>query len=163
MIIIDCAYQHTFLGDYSMQKNPHRYDNLLHHKRPAAPAPMDAIKRAAQFAPFAALNGYDDQVKETARLTFDEIHLDEVEISTLDYKLQVLKEHLNEKPEISITYYIPDSESHKGSKKSGGQYMKHTGFIVKFDTNKQTITLDNNLVLPIRRITSIDWDITYET
>ena len=42
--------------------------NLPHHVS-ARHAPMPMIKRAAQFAPFSALAGYDDAIAETARLT----------------------------------------------------------------------------------------------
>ena len=48
-----------------------RYDdiiNLPHHVSTNLPR-MSMHNRAAQFAPFAALVGYDDAVAETARLT----------------------------------------------------------------------------------------------
>lgn len=54
----------------STQKT-HKYDdiiNLPHHQSKTRPH-MSVADRAAQFAPFAALAGYDDAVKETARLT----------------------------------------------------------------------------------------------
>ena len=42
--------------------------NLPHHVSKTRPQ-MSMLERAAQFSPFAALNGYDDAVKETGRLT----------------------------------------------------------------------------------------------
>ena len=71
----------------------HRYDNLVDHPRPVPKLPMDRMKRAAQFAPFAALTGFDDKIKETSRLTDREISLDENEWEDLQYQLEYLQEH----------------------------------------------------------------------
>ncbi len=51
-----------------MQDN---YDDIKHLSRPKYDdfPPMSISDRAAQFSPFAALVGYDDEVAETARLT----------------------------------------------------------------------------------------------
>ncbi len=48
-----------------------RYNNIIHlpHKQSSTRPHMPIADRAAQFAPFAALVGYDNAVKETARLT----------------------------------------------------------------------------------------------
>jgi hypothetical protein len=43
--------------------------NLPHHVSGKHPQ-MPMIKRAAQFAPFAALTGYNDAVEEAARMSF---------------------------------------------------------------------------------------------
>ena len=56
-----------------------RYDdiiNLPHHVSPTRQR-MSRHDRSAQFAPFAALVGYDDAVAETARLTKTRPELDE--------------------------------------------------------------------------------------
>ena len=47
------------------------YDDLidLPHPTPQRHPRMSMANRAAQFSPFAALSGYGDAVKETARLT----------------------------------------------------------------------------------------------
>ena len=48
------------------------YDDIINLQRPISKHPkMSLYQRSAQFAPFAALTGYDGQVKETARLTFE--------------------------------------------------------------------------------------------
>lgn len=49
--------------------------NLPHHVSKTRPQ-MSMLERAAQFSPFAALNGYDDAVKETGRLTDERIELE---------------------------------------------------------------------------------------
>ncbi len=44
--------------------------------KPKNKIPMSIEKRAAQFAPFAALTGHDDAIKETAKSVTDEASLD---------------------------------------------------------------------------------------
>lgn len=70
-----------------------KYDdiiNLPHHISKTRPQ-MSMHDRAAQFSAFAALSGYDDIIKETARLTNSKMELTEEEISDLNFKKQVLK------------------------------------------------------------------------
>ena len=66
--------------------------NLPHHQSQTRPK-MSLLDRAAQFAPFAALNGYDDAVKETARLTDGEAVLDDGQIAWLNERLMILSEN----------------------------------------------------------------------
>ena len=56
------------------------------------------IDRAAQFSPFAALTGYGEVIKETARLTDRKPELSESEKAELDYKLQMACDYPGEKP-----------------------------------------------------------------
>ena len=54
------------------------YNDIINLSRPVSKRPkMSLEQRSAQFAPFAALTGYDGQVKETARLTNRKIEIDE--------------------------------------------------------------------------------------
>ena len=64
--------------------------------------------RAAQFAPFAALTGFGDVIKETARLTDKKIELDEEEKELLNQNLHFLKSTLNSMPRVTITYFEKD-------------------------------------------------------
>lgn len=71
----------------------HKYDDILdcpHHVSSVHPS-MPLIDRAAQFAPFSALTGYEEVVKEEARLTEQRVELDEEELERLDQSLQYLK------------------------------------------------------------------------
>lgn len=54
--------------------------------------PMAPIDRAAQFAPFAALTGFESVIGEEARLTDRRIELDDYEIERLDSKLRFILE-----------------------------------------------------------------------
>ena len=69
---------------------------------------MSMHDRAAQFAPFAALVGYDDAVAETARLTESRPVLDEQEQKELDMRLRYLADHLKERLVVHIQYFVPD-------------------------------------------------------
>lgn len=92
--------------------------NLPHHELTTRQR-MPRINRAVSFSPFAALTGYDDQVKEAGRLTDERIELDDGTISTLNDKLNYAVSLSDEQPEISVTYFKPDS------KKNGGEYVTH--------------------------------------
>lgn len=91
--------------------------NLPHHELTTRQR-MPLINRAASFSPFAALSGYDDAVKETARLTDVRAVLDEDAKIVLNERLQIAMEQLADQPVITITYFVADS------RKAGGAYCK---------------------------------------
>lgn len=87
-----------------MTKNIHDYQdiiNLPHHISIKHPQ-MSLEDRAAQFAPFAALTGHKDSIKETERLTAQRKILDEDRIAIINFRLQQLLKHLTEAPLIKI-------------------------------------------------------------
>ena len=126
--------------------------NLPHHTSPKRPR-MSMLDRAAQFSPFAALTGYDAAVKETARLTQERIELDEYEKGKLDRQLQIIREHLKEQPEITITYFQPDS------RKAGGVYLSLTGHVKKIDDYEKCVIMLDKQKVSIEDIVSIDGEI----
>ena len=96
-----------------------KYDDIINlpHHRSESHKHMSAHDRAAQFAPFAALTGHGDAISETARLTENRIELDEYEKAETDRVLQLIQDKIKERPEISVTYFVPDKS------KSGGKYV----------------------------------------
>jgi hypothetical protein len=112
---------------------------------------MPLYDRAAQFSPFAALTGYDEAVSETARLTQQQIELDEDEKQALNEKLTVILEQ-EAAPEATITYFEPDK------RKSGGAYVSLTGRIKKVDEFKRTIMLTDGRQVPIDSVVQIESD-----
>lgn len=115
-----------------MNKNYDDIINLPHHVSKKRPQ-MSIEQRSAQFAPFAALTGYDEAVKETARRTDKRIELDDGQKEILNNKLLYILENIDIKPEITFTYFVPDN------RKSGGKYIEKTGIIRKIDMVEQYV------------------------
>lgn len=126
--------------------------NLPHHVSATRPQ-MSMIDRAAQFSPFAALTGYDAAIKETGRLTDEKIEIDEDTKASLDMKQAHLMEIIDEQPEISITYFLPDT------KKSGGAYVTVTGNLKRFDEYERLLILTNGKKIPMDDIADIESDL----
>lgn len=128
-----------------------RYDDIINlpaHKSTNHP-PMSTINRAAQFAPFAALTGYDAAIKETGRLTDDQIELNDETAAVLNEKLQIIIESIRDHPHIEVIYFLPDS------RKSGGRYVVSEGNVKSVDLyNRQIIFTDKNSI-PIDTISDI--------
>jgi hypothetical protein len=123
--------------------------NLPHHVSTKHPQ-MPLIDRAAQFAPFAALTGYDAAVKETARLTDERIELDEYTMNALRDRLQMIADRLEENPEITVTYFQPDA------KKEGGAYITAAGTVKKIDEYEQAVVMTHGMAIPFDEIVSIE-------
>lgn len=123
--------------------------NLPHHVSKKHPQ-MSLEERSAQFAPFAALTGYEDAVAETERLTDERIDIDEEVKKTLDAKLKSICDKIKIKPEVEITYFIPDN------KKDGGKYVTITGKLRRVDNVKQILIMDNGIEISIHDIFDIN-------
>lgn len=108
--------------------------NLPPHisKKHPQPSMMD---RAARFAPFAAITGYEEMVLEEARVTEEQIHLDEDAVALICEKINMIQEFIDEEPEVRITYFEPDK------KKSGGAYITITGTPKRVDEFEQLLIL----------------------
>lgn len=107
--------------------------NLPHHVSKTR-KPMSLYNRAAQFAPFAALTGYDDAIKETARLTQQRIELSDELKNMLNQKIRLISENIKLQPKVSITYFVPDN------KKSGGVYKTISSNVRRIDEYNKKIT-----------------------
>lgn len=136
----------------------HRYDdiiNLPHHQSKTRPH-MSLVDRAAQFSPFAALTGYDAEVKEAARVTDEKIELSEEMSCRLDEKLKILQEHVSEYPQVSVTYFLPDE------KKDGGSYVTVTETVKRIDEYERKIVLTDGSQIPIKDILEMSGDFFQE-
>ena len=110
---------------------------------------MPRLNRAAQFAPFAALTGYDDLIHEVARYTERRVVLDEHKKEELNRKLHVLLK-TDPPTEAVFTCFRQDP------KKSGGTYEDVTGRIANADFLYGYITLDSGRVLDIGDVIEIE-------
>lgn len=130
----------------------HKYDdiiNLPHHQSTERPH-MSLHDRAAQFAPFAALTGYEEAIDETARLTDEKIILDDTAIEAINGKLYEISQHLSEKWNVSITYFRPDAH------KSGGAYLTDVGTIKKIEENQKVVIMDSGMKISMEQIVEIE-------
>ena len=128
--------------------------NLPPHisKRHPQPTMMD---RAARFAPFAAITGYEEMVLEEARVTEERIDLDEGVLSLLNEKLNMIQEFLDEEPEINITYFEPDK------KKAGGAYIDIIGTVKRIDEYECLVIMTDGKKIRIEDIYSLESDLFY--
>ena len=131
------------------------YDDMINMPCPTSPRHprMPRADRAAQFAPFAALTGYDAAIDETGRLTDTKIDISEDLREKLDLKQNFLADIIDEQPEISVTYFIPDK------KKSGGAYVTANGRLKQIDEYEQLIILTDGKKIPIQEVYSIESDL----
>lgn len=125
------------------------YDDILYLPHPTSRThpQMSRQDRAAQFSPFAALTGYEDTVKETARLTEERPILTEDEMAELDARLRLAMELGTE---VSVTWFRPDS------RKSGGSYVTAAGRIRKADEIQRVLIMDNGAQIPVDEVTAVD-------
>ena len=110
---------------------------------------MSNYDRAAQFAPFAALTGYDSSIKESARLTDNITELNEDELLFLDLKIQEIKMNIKNNPKVKLKYFVYDN------KKDGGKYIEKIITIKKIDDIERLIYSDNKETIPIESILDI--------
>ena len=123
--------------------------NLPHHVSQKR-RPMGRRERAAQFSPFAALTGYDAVIAESGRLTGERIELSEDSRAVLDAKQQLLLEHLAERPEIVITYFLPDEF------KEGGAYVCIKGRVKKLECIERLIIMIDGKKIPMDEVISME-------
>ena len=130
-----------------------KYDDIINlpHHTSSTRKQMSRIDRAAQFAPYVALSGYSDDVKETARLTDTKIDLSEIEIAVLNRKLNYITENLLG-TEFDVTYFVPDS------KKEGGKYEVKTGNIRRIDDIAKKIIFSDKTEIAFSDILDIEGD-----
>lgn len=137
-----------------MSNTTEKYDDIIdlpHYVSKTHP-PMSITNRAVQFAPFAALTGYDEAIQEMGRVTCEKIELDEDHKAILDGRLQLILERVKERPEVKITYFQQDA------RKSGGAYQVFTGIIKNVNEYNHTLIMESGEVILIEDIYDIEGD-----
>lgn len=129
-----------------------KYDDILRlpHHVSASRKPMAITARAAQFAPFAALSGYDAEVQEAGRLTDRPIEPDEYEKEALNARLRLLARHFREEWVVSLVFFQPDE------RKAGGAYVTRTGTVKKLYETERLLTLTDGTVIPLDDLIALD-------
>lgn len=110
---------------------------------------MPLSERAAQFSAFAALTGYDDEIRETARLTDARESMAEDDLAELNAAFLRLLEIETERPHVSIIYFQPDT------RKDGGAYLTYSGQFRHYDAAEGLLCFTDGTVLPAVQIQSI--------
>ena len=120
------------------------YEDIMHlpHHVSATRPRMSMHDRAAQFAPFAALAGYDAAIRETARTTETRPELDEYEREDIGERLcQILRGGAAQ--EACVTYFRPDE------RRAGGA-------VRKIDAENAAVVMADGRRIPIGEITALD-------
>lgn len=135
-----------------MKNNVDTYEDIIHlpHHVSISHSSMSILDRAAQFSPFAALSGYDAAVKETARWTDTRMELGEDKRDILLEKLCIVQDAIDERPEISVTYFEPDA------RKAGGTYVTITGRAKKVDDVAHILCMTDGLEIALGEIVEIE-------
>lgn len=138
-----------------MEKN---YDDIIDLPCPTSDRHprMARADRAAQFAPFAALTGYDLAIFEAARLTEREVMLSEDIKERLDRWHKLLLDIRDAMPLLKITYYLPDK------RKAGGSYKTAVGHLTSYDEHNKTVTIDRREIISLIDVKEIDSELFRE-
>lgn len=121
--------------------NADSYEDILHlpHHVSHTHPPMPRQDRAAQFAPFAALSGYEDAIREAARRTVPRMELEEDEKEELDRTFSLLASQLQARgfsQTVQITFFLPDRQ------KTGGNYLVSSGIVRKIHMDSRILELE---------------------
>ena len=138
------------------------YKDIINLTRPQSKHPHLGIdSRAAQFAPFAALTGYDSAVKSVYEYFRD----DEYEgisacapdisnpLEIINNKLNYIEKNIKEKSIISVTYFVKDE------KKDGGRYESYSGIVKRINNVEEYIKFEDNKIINFNDILSLDGEI----
>ena len=131
------------------------YDDIIHlpHHVSQNHPQMPMLDRAAQFAPFAALTGYEAAVGETARLTAERRELDAQEAEELNRRLVAIIARLPDRPEATIEYFVPDD------RKAGGASVTVTVRVRHVSVPEKTLVMEDGTVVALDDVVSIDGNI----
>ena len=129
----------------------HDYDDIINlpHYEPKHHPRMSIWNRAAQFAPFAALTGYDAAIRESGRFTDDWVGLSESGNEEMNRKMELIVSILPEHPSVTIEYFVPDRH------KAGGSYQSYTGNVKRIDEYEKHIEFTDGKKVPLDAIRDI--------
>lgn len=127
------------------------YEDILSLPRPISDRrlPMPLRNRAAQFAPFAALTGYDDAVAEAGRRTDTRPELGEDEAEALNRALCRVRDLVETQPEITVTWFVPDG------KKAGGTCRTVTDRVLAVKERPRRLVLSRGQEIPVADILEV--------
>lgn len=122
--------------------------NLPHHVSKNHPQ-MSRYNRAAQFAPFSALTGYEESINEAGRYVTNKIELDDSNKEEINFKLNILNNLINQRNQVTFIFFSKDKL------KNGGSYKTVKGILKKYDEINNLIILEDKTKIYIDDIFSI--------
>ena len=125
-----------------------KYQAILYEKAPVSKKhrPMSLHDRAAQFAPFKALTGYDEEIGDSSKYREERRLLSSEQIEELDLKLKEIA--FKKIEEVTICYFKQD-----GLQK--GNYLIKQVKIKDFDLLKQQL-VTSDAIIPFEDIYEIE-------
>lgn len=128
-----------------------KYDDIINLERPISKrCKMSLENRAAQFAPFSALSGYNEACREVERITDNKKILSDGVLDIINEKLNYIKSNISSNLEVSIKYFLKDK------KKNGGSYIEIGGYVKKIDNNFCKVYFKDGTIINFDDILSID-------
>lgn len=112
-------------------------------KRPRMPI----SDRAAQFASFKALSGYEQALQEAGRTA--EEREPPHDRALLELKLRILRQNVTRMPEVSVTYFLPEE------RKGGGKYVTVSGQVRRLDEMRALLVFADGRSVPAGAIIDI--------
>lgn len=136
-----------------------KYDDIIGLSRPESRRPkMTMNDRAAQFAPFAALTKFGDEIRESNRKTSEKIELGDGDIEHIDEVLRGIERRIeenkadgagNEEFAIAVEYFVCDKV------KSGGRVEEHIGNVKKIDRVGRKLIFEDGKIVEINDLLSV--------
>lgn len=112
--------------------------------------PMSLDHRAAQFAPFAALNGFAEAIAMKGKQYDLRPFLAEDQLFELNFKINALLQLDDNNQEIKINYFEEEGGKDKG------KINELCEKISKIDFKRKRILLSNQISIPFKNIIDID-------
>ena len=139
-----------------------KYKNVLQRGRPKhnkyddfyrKHPPMDRVRWAKIFAPFDALDGFDEAVGAKLVQYEERRDLSECEKEELDQKLSTLQTLTyngrvarQNKPAVKVKYFSPCTDIHSEWYGRGGTYKTIIGICRKVDIINRTLSVDDHII-----------------
>ena len=118
--------------------------------------PMSINERAAQFAPFRALNGFEDSIYEAGKLTFNKESLSKFQKENINRKLMYIIKNIDKKPLVWVRFFKNTCN------KEEGQYLEYKKRLIKYLEYERILCFEEDIKISIDDIFDIDSDILNE-
>ena len=111
---------------------------------------MSNYERAAQFAPFAALNGFSEDISEASRFTDRVIELSDEERDDINMTISIINQRIKDRPRVRIKYFIPDDY------KEGGYSQQEEVVVKSIDPVYKLLCLEDKRKIDLYYINEIE-------